>query len=175
MIQYLDDSYLQKTIETVVTPLLIAAQTAPKGRGVNTLTIISITGEDKYNLANQMDVTGDMLSANFFHRDAQNVRDAYAVVLIACNDAVRGLNCAYCGFESCELKPSGVPCVFNVVDLGIALGSAVSSAMQFKLDNRILYSAGRAAKDLNLFEKNMPIIFAIPLSISEKNIFFDRK
>jgi uncharacterized ferredoxin-like protein len=41
------------------------------------------------------------------------------------------------------------------------------------IDNRIMYSAGAAAMTLGLLEADLIVV--LPLSISEKNIFFDRK
>jgi uncharacterized ferredoxin-like protein len=43
-----------------------------------------------------------------------------------------------------------------------------------RLDSRVLFSAGWAAKKLGLLPE-VDTIFAIPLSVSSKNPFFDRK
>lgn len=174
MIRKLDSSVIEKIVENIGFQLIISAKTAPKARGINCLDMLLLSGDEKDNLSIVMDEIAEETSVDFFHRDADNIRKAQAVLLIACNDKVRGLQCRYCGFD-CDSKPQKTPCVFNTIDLGIALGSAVSTAMQLKVDNRILFSAGKAAIKLQLFEKNMPIVLAIPLSISEKNIFFDRK
>lgn len=66
-----------------------------------------------------------------------------------------------------------VPCVFDVTDLGIAVGSAVAIAADCRVDNRILYSAGVAAKELGFLD-DCAIIYAVPLSVNGKNIYFDR-
>lgn len=170
----LDQTTTEEIIKHVADRLMIAAKTAPKGRGVNCLDMILLTGKDKDDLSVAMDKIAKEESVQFFYRDADNIRQSQAVLLIACHSQVRGLNCGLCG-SLCDTKPEAVPCVFNVVDLGIALGSAVSTAMDLKVDNRIMYSAGKAAVKLKLFAENMPIAFAIPLSIDDKNIFFDRK
>ena len=175
MIQRLDNNFLKEKLAVITAPLLIAAQTAPKGRGINTLKIVLISEEEKDRLADKMDEIGQRISAPFFSRDAQNVRHSFAVMLIGTDNSTRGLNCGYCGYATCHEKPEKSPCVFNLTDLGIALGSTASSAMQMKIDNRILFSAGKAALELGFCGENMPIIFALPLSVSEKNIFFDRK
>jgi len=60
-----------------------------------------------------------------------------------------------------------------LVDLGIAVGSAVKTASFHNVDNRIMYRAGIAAKSLGMIESN--IAYGIPLSATGKNIFFDRK
>jgi uncharacterized ferredoxin-like protein len=166
MIRKFDTNWIEEHLSSLVSPLLIAAQTSPKGRGINTLEIVLVNGAEKDALADKMDEISQRISAPFFSRDAQNIRHCFAVILLSTDHSVRGLNCGYCGYACCEEKPDTSPCVFNVT---------VSTAMQLKLDNRILYSAGKAAGELGFFTKNMPIIFAIPLSVSEKNIFFDRK
>ncbi len=66
----------------------------------------------------------------------------------------------------------GPLCAFQLVDLGIALGVAAKMAGEFNIDNRLMYTAGAAAMKLGLMEADM--IIGLPLSISEKNIFFDR-
>jgi uncharacterized ferredoxin-like protein len=57
--------------------------------------------------------------------------------------------------------------------LGIALGSAVKLASELNVDNRIFYTVGAAAKKLNLLDSD--IIIGIPLSVTGKNIYFDRQ
>ena len=174
MIYKLNVSNTQKIIEEIGLQLMIAAKTAPKTRGKNSIEIIMLTDDDKCELAKIMDELSNTKSTEFFRRDAENVRNAQAVLLVAVDKEVKGLNCGYCGFN-CSEKPTTIPCVFNVIDLGIALGSVVSSAMHYKVDNRIMYSAGKAALKMQLFDKNMPISLAIPHDASKKNIFFDRK
>ena len=112
----------------------------------------------------------------FFLREADNVDPAQSVVLCVTRHAGLGLNCALCGYPSGSENRDGapsVPCVFDVTDLGIAVGSAVSVAAECRVDNRILYSAGVAARELGFLD-DCPIVYAVPLSVSGKNIFFDR-
>ena len=86
------------------------------------------------------------------------------------------LNCGFCGFKNCEeLKAKGGVCAYNSMDLGIALSSAVGIANQFHIDNRLMYSIGRASLELGLLDKDIKQAIGIPLSATGKNIFFDRK
>jgi len=62
--------------------------------------------------------------------------------------------------------------MLRLLDLGIALGSAVKTAQIHNVDNRIMYRAGAAAKRLGMMKSN--VIMGIPLSVSGKNIYFDR-
>jgi uncharacterized ferredoxin-like protein len=56
----------------------------------------------------------------------------------------------------------------------IKLLSAVSVAMDHRVDNRIMYSAGKAAIEAGLFGPEVKIAYGIPLSATGKNPFFDR-
>ena len=64
--------------------------------------------------------------------------------------------------------------VINAIDVGIAVGSACSVAANSRADTRVMFSAGMAAQRLDLLEGCRQVI-AIPVSISSKNPFFDRK
>jgi uncharacterized ferredoxin-like protein len=76
----------------------------------------------------------------------------------------------------CRETPfEGPNCTLRMTDLGIAVGSAVKTAQIHNVDNRIMYSAGVAARDMGLFSKDCTVVYAIPLSAKGKNIFFDRK
>ena len=66
-------------------------------------------------------------------------------------------------------------CIESAIDMGIAIGSAVSTASQLKVDNRVMLSIGLAALNLGLLGKDVKMIYGIPLSISGKNPFFDRR
>jgi uncharacterized ferredoxin-like protein len=113
-----------------------------------------------------------------FKRDADNCQSASAILLIGTKAKPIGLAfCSFCGYKDCSsLEKSKGICAYNSIDLGIAAGSAVSVASDFRVDNRIMYSAGKAAIDMNLFKnKNIRIALGIPLSCSGKNPFFDRQ
>ena len=120
-------------------------------------------------------------------------------------DAGLGLNCGACGYKSCaamgkEQKKNlestnhsksdsdgdsmsnsenasafiGPNCAIRAADLGIALGSAAKTAAMHNVDNRIMYSAGVGALKLGWLE-GCTTAYAIPLSASGKNLYFDRK
>lgn len=154
-----------------------AARTAPKAKGEDNILCCILTQEDKESLAQEMEHLGEALSYGFFLRDAQNVRESEAVVLIGTRYGERGLGagCSRCGFDGCSAcAQAGAICVYPPLDLGIALGAAVSVAADHRIDNRIMFSIGRAANALGLLE-GAPLIMGIPLSVSGKSPFFDRK
>ena len=87
----------------------------------------------------------------------------------------RSLNCKLCGVADCaSAGKGGISCAMAVNDLGIAVGSAASVAMDHRMDNRILFSAGVAALKLGLFPEKIKMCFGIPLAVTGKNVFFDR-
>lgn len=154
-----------------------AARTAPKAKGEDNILCCILTEEDKESLAQEMERLGEELCYGFFLRDAQNVRESEAVVLIGIRYGERGLGagCARCGFDGCSAcAQAGATCVYPPLDLGIALGAAVSVAADHRIDNRIMFSIGRAANALGLLN-GAPLIMGIPLSVSGKSPFFDRK
>lgn len=157
--------------------MMAAARTAPKGCGIDNLEIAMVTGGKTGRLAAKMREVGESSGRAFFLRDADNVDGSDAVVLIGAKPRVRKLNCGLCGFGTCARKESespATPCSFDVMDLGIAVGSAVSAAADRRVDNRVMYSAGVAAGELGMLEEST-IIIAIPLSCNGKSIYFDRK
>ena len=114
---------------------------------------------------------------NSFKRDAGNILNASYMVLLGTKIEPLHLKiCGMCGYINCDEKDEhpDVPCVFNTGDLGIAIGSAVSIAMDNRIDNRIMYTVGQAVKRMGLWPEEVKIIYGIPLSVSSKNVFFDR-
>ena len=106
--------------------------------------------------------------------DAENILAAECVVLIGTHDHTHGMNCGHCGFATCEERFEGVPCAINTVDVGIAIGSACAVAADHRVDTRVMFSAGLAAQQLDWLD-GCTRVFAIPVSASSKNPFFDRK
>jgi uncharacterized ferredoxin-like protein len=62
--------------------------------------------------------------------------------------------------------------VNSIVNLGIALGSAVKTASLLNVDNRIMYSIGVAARELKFIDAD--IVYGIPLAARSKSPYFDR-
>ncbi|MDL2235364.1 DUF2148 domain-containing protein [Christensenellaceae bacterium OttesenSCG-928-L17] len=156
-----------------------AARTAPKGKGFDNIYTLVLTGAEKDALAAKMHEVADREFGDkpiFFRRDAENLKAAQAVVLIGTKRVYAGLPfCSFCGFENCAAcKEAGAWCAFPMLDLGIALGSAAAVATDSRVDNRIMFSAGKVAAEMGYMEGDMRF-HAIPLSVSAKNVFFDRK
>lgn len=156
-----------------------AARTAPKAHGKDTIETLVLTGEDKDKLAKEMESLGYAQMGEkmntWYGRDANNVRQAGAVVFIGAKKQYRCVpHCGYCGFMDCgACREAGAGCAFAYVDLGIAVASAVRSAAAEQIDCRVMFSIGKTAMQLPFMEEDM-LWLGIPLSVSGKNIFFDR-
>ncbi|MCK9256088.1 MAG: ferredoxin [Bacteroidales bacterium] len=175
----LDKNSLTNSVVDLAKNIGIAIQTAPKGKGRDTLDFRIVSGkEDLEKIALKMEEISEKSGQKFFLRDANNLRESDAVIILATYIESLGLrNCGYCGKETCDNKNNfpDVPCAFNTIDLGIAIGSAVSKAADYRIDNRVMFSVGNAAKEMAMFDEKYKVIFAITLSASASNIYFDRK
>ena len=165
--------------------MLVSARTAPKAGGIDDITTVIVYGEEKEKIAAEMEKIAEERQIPGFTRDARNVHDSDVVVLIGVRGTKSfGLNCGGCGYKSCkefeetakELGQDfiGPNCIFKLLDLGIAIGSAVKTAGILNVDNRIMYRIGVAAKRLGMLPE-ASVIMGVPLSAKGKNIYFDRK
>ena len=168
--------------------MAVAARTAPKARGADAIETLIVFGADLDALGRAMEEHGENTSmSDVFKRDAGNVRKSLAVILVGLRDLRpkkmdQPLNCGGCGHIDCEgfLRAErkegkdfpGPVCMFQSMDLGIALSSACAVAARFHVDNRMMYTIGGAARKLGWMESQ--IIIGIPLSCTGKNIYFDR-
>jgi len=176
----LEEDIRKKALLDVAERMLIAARTAPKARGIDNLVISLVDDRQTIEaIASKMkDMVRAGIAQEYFVRDAGNILSAEALVFIGTKIKSTGLKyCGLCGFKNCDEKNEHPehPCVFNTGDLGIAIGSAVSVAMEARADNRIMYSAGIAVRDMKLLGEDVRIVYCIPLSSTGKNPFFDRK
>jgi len=166
--------------------MAVSARTAPKGRGEDSITTLILHGEDELErLAKAMEEryaeAGERLQ--FFKRNADDVRKSTAVLVIGVTGEPKKIeapiNCGACG-KSCQVTlkaqktdtgdARGPMCLFQGIDLGIALGSAVKDASNYNIDNRMMYSIGAAARRLKLIEADLAV--GIPLSATGKNVYF---
>lgn len=166
-----------EAVVRVAEEICLAARTAPKARGLDLLEIAVLKGSEIDRLSAKMKEIGTRENHNTFLRDSENIKSAQAIVLIGTRKKVLGLRyCSFCGYPGCdEAERAGAICAYNTGDLGIAVGSAVSVASDRRLDNRVMYSIGRAAIDLKLLGDKVVVAYGIPLSVLAKNPFFDRK
>lgn len=158
----------------VARQMMTAARTAPKGKGLDIIEVAMITEDEIQILSKYMVEMVAEHGMKFFLRDAENILNAECIVLIGTHQQAQGLNCGHCGYATCASRKEGVPCAINSVDVGIAIGSACATAADNRVDTRVMFSAGLAAQRLNWL-KGCTQVYAIPVSASSKNPFFDRK
>jgi len=154
-----------------------AARTAPKTRGIDNIQVVAIDNEkDKRTLIDKMHEIARLENRPSVARDAGNVEASPVIVVIAVQSNPAGLNCGFCGSATCdELKAKNGVCAFNSIDLGIAACSAVATAASLHVDTRIMFSIGKACLELKIFGEEATQALGIPLSITGKSPFFDRK
>ena len=170
-------------LKTVAELMEIAARTAPKTHGDDYVVTKTIEGSDVRALGEAMIVHGEKQGEtdprHGYLRDGRNTRDSDIVVLIGIKDAAApGFNCGACGSETCikintfDTDFQGPQCLFRVLDMGIALGSAVKMAGIMNIDNRIMYRTGLVAREAGFIDADY--VMGIPMSSRGKSIYFDR-
>ena len=177
-------SFERQSVIEVGRLMVVSARTAPKSGGQDDIVVSLVYEEEKDRLAVEMEKLAEERGEKWV-RDASNVKDSDAVVLIGVRGTKSmGLSCGACGYPTCEAFNEaekklggdfrGPLCHFKVLDLGIALSSAVKTASLLNVDNRIMYRVGAAAMRLKMLPE-ADVIMGIPLSARGKNLYFDRK
>ena len=167
----------QQAALQVVELMAAAARTAPKTRGIDNIRVLAIEDDaTKQQLMAKMQAIAAAENRPSLARDAGNLEGVRAILVIGAESNPSKLNCGFCGQPTCEALESvhGV-CAFNAIDLGIATCSAAALAAQCHVDTRVMFSIGRACLDLGWFDPKVKQALGIPLSVTGKNPFFDRK
>lgn len=153
--------------------MMNAARTAPKTKGNDLLEVALVSGSDIHSLSEEMKRVAADENRPGMMRNADNILRGDALLLVGVRPQPMGLNCAHCGFPNCAAKPADVACVFNPMDVGIALGSACALAADLRLDTRIMYTAGIVAQRLGWLP-GCRYVQAVAISATSKSPFFDR-
>jgi uncharacterized ferredoxin-like protein len=177
------ETAVQNGIEAVAQMMAIAATTAPKTSGQDHIRTMILTGDSVKELGEAMVAYGARTHKGNFARDGENVVRSAVVVLIGieAEPPTLGLDCGACGFPDCstleaqermDVEFAGPTCAYKMLDMGIALGSAVKTASLFNVDNRIMYRIGAVARDMGLVDWDF--VMGVPLSVTAKSIYYDR-
>jgi uncharacterized ferredoxin-like protein len=174
----MDNSDMERVVRRVAEQMVIAAITAPKARGINNI-FTAILDREQIKLVSEHlhKMVSERGFPPFFARDANNILNAQQMVIIGTRIKSNGLPaCGLCGYPDCKAKDEHPeqPCAYNTGDLGIAIGSAVSRAADYRVDNRVMFTVGKAIVEMQMLGKEVKIAYGIPLSVSGKNPFFDR-
>ena len=177
---YTSETIEKEAVFEVAMLMAAAARTAPKAKGVDNILTMIVDGAEKDAIAaeqRRIGEGGEGAGYAAFARDAGCIDSSDYVVLLAVRDNPAGLPfCSSCGFETCAAcAAAGAACVFNISDLGTAACSACAVASHHRIDNRLMFTAGLAAKNIGLFETDIRMCYGIPVSAKGKNIYYDRK
>ena len=170
-----EEDIRKESLKNMAEKILISARTAPKAKGIDNLAMAYV---DKDVIEIISDKMKEMYEINklpeTFINDSKNILSADILVLIGTKiNPIYVTHCGLCGFKDCNEKnkyPNN-PCAYNTGDLGIAIGSAVSVAMDARVDNRIMRTVGKAVQQLKLLGEDIKIVYGIPLSSNGKNPF----
>ncbi|MDD3654474.1 MAG: DUF2148 domain-containing protein [Desulfotomaculaceae bacterium] len=171
---------MKDALRMVADLMALSACTAPKTLGQDFVSARVISGDELNKLADAMERYGEEKGLVNFDRDAESIRASTALLLLSLeHPEPAGLNCGNCGYGQCsKLKstadsPSGMHlCVWRVLDLGIALGSAAKTAGLLNADNRIMGRPGTVAREIGMIKGEL--VIGIPISATSKSIYFDR-
>jgi len=168
-------------LDVVAQLMALSARTAPKARGEDFIEVKLLSVEERERLGRAMIEEGERGSGNFI-RDGKNVMDSDGLVLIGLKEhRSGGTNCNGCGFGDCKSFDDrektdgayrGPNCTLRLIDLGIAVGSAVKMASLLNADNRVMFRAGAIARREGMMESD--VVIGIPISATGKSIYFDR-
>lgn len=176
----------------------IAAITAPKSGGQLFLkgakpfieTVIVHERETLTHLAEWLRARGKKLKDPIWYRDADTAEKLDLVLFIGLVKAYPPLyDCGACGYATCaeflraapghkagnweEWDFPGPVCQLRCIDLGIAVGSAAKIASMNNVDARCQTRIASAARHLEIIQANIAV--ALSMSVTHKNIFFDKK
>jgi uncharacterized ferredoxin-like protein len=177
-----------------------AAMTSPKSGGQLFLKgakpfIETVIVEDKetfQRLANWLRERGTKLREPIWFRDADTAEKLDLVLFIGLAKWYPPqYDCGACGFPTCaeftknapkhrlnvagaqEWEFPGPICQIRCIDLGIAVGSAAKIASMNNIDTRCQTRIAGAARHLGVIQADLAV--ALSMSVSHKNIFFDKK
>jgi uncharacterized ferredoxin-like protein len=176
----------------------VAAMTAPKSGGQLFLkgskpfieTVIVEDRDTLGRLAEWMRAQGTKLREAIWFRDADTSEKLDLVLFIGLAKWYPPVyDCGACGYGTCaeflvaakkhhtseaeNWQFSGPICQLRAVDLGIAVGSAAKLAAMNNVDCRCQTRIAGAARHLGIIEADLAV--ALSMSVTHKNIFFDKK
>lgn len=176
----------------------VAAMTAPKSggqlfsKGAKPFieTVIVEDREILNRLAAWLRERGTRLKAPIWFRDAETAEKLDLVLFIGLAKWYPPVyDCGACGYATCaeflrareHQKPEGIEdwefpgpiCQLRCIDLGVAVGSAAKIASINNVDARCQTRIAAAARHLGIIQADMAV--ALSMSVSHKNIFFDRR
>lgn len=173
MARFQSEEMEREAVRVAAGMMAVSARTAPKAAGIDRIQTLILDGDDLQLLASAMEekFQSKAVPLQGFPSNAEQVRQSSAVMLIGVTGEPKRMappvNCGACGHNTCEefVKSGkregedfrGPLCIWQSIDLGVALGSAVKMASELNVDNRIMYTVGAAARKLKLMDADLII------------------
>ncbi len=187
----------QDALRQVAKLCAVSAMTAPKSGGQLFLqgakpfieTVILEDRDTLHRLAEWLRARGTQLKKPIWFRDADTAEKLDLVLFIGLAKWYPPLyDCGACGYATCaeflraapkhhgegseDWEFPGPVCQLRCIDLGIAVGSAAKTASLNNIDARCQTRLAAAARHLGVIEADLAV--ALSMSVSHKNIFFDK-
>ncbi len=168
---------MEKGVDIIAKLMSISAITAPKAEDISFIDIQPLDEAEKEILAEELFQMAE--EDEEYSHIGEIIIESDKVILMGLNEHPPfGLDCQACGFKDCDefskIKKEdifkGPNCAYRLLDLGIAIGSALKTADYNNVEADILIKAGLAAKNIGLSTSN--IVMAVPIYLQGSNIFF---
>jgi uncharacterized ferredoxin-like protein len=188
---------IMEALRQVAKLCAISAITAPKSGGQLFLRgakpfIETVIVEERVTLdrlATWLRERGKKLKAPIWFRDADAAEKMDLVLFIGLTKWYPPTyDCGACGYATCaeflrarehnksadseDWEFPGPVCQIRCIDLGVAMGSAAKTAAMNNVDARCQTRIAAAARHLGIIESDVAV--ALSMSVSHKNIFFDK-
>ena len=187
-----------ETLQQVAKLYAVASMTSPKSGGQLFLkgskpfieTVVVDDQETLARLAGWLRERGNKLKDAIWFRDANTAEKLDLVLFIGLAKWYPPVyDFGACGYATCaeflrarehnktegseDWEFPGPVCQLRCVDLGIAVGSAAKVASLHNIDCRCQTRIAAAARHLGIIQSDLAV--ALSMSVSHKNIFFDKK
>ncbi len=164
-------------VDLIAKLMTISATTAPKAEDLSFVEIQPLDEAEKEILVEELFQMAE--EDEEYSHIGEIISESDKVMLLGLEEHPPfGLDCKACGFKDClefsKVKTEhifqGPNCVYRILDLGIAIGSALKTADAHNVRADILIKAGLAAKHIGLSTSN--IVMAVPIYIQGSDSFF---
>jgi uncharacterized ferredoxin-like protein len=192
------EDVVRRSIRRAAELCSVAAITAPKSGGQLFLrgskpfleTVIVDDAETRRRLAEWLRERGRRLDQPIWLRDAETAERTELHLFLGLAQWYPPVyDCGACGYPTCaefldararyqkkagseDWEFAGPICQLRCVDLGIAVGSAAKVATLHNIDARCQTRVAAAARHLGLIRADLAV--SLSMSVSHKNVFFDR-
>lgn len=164
---------MEDSIEIISNLMAISAKSAPKSLGESYLEITLLDKAEKEILTEEMFQMSDELNDDSYGAEGEIIRESAKVIIIGLKEhPPLELDCRACGFEDCDdfsenqIKGifEGPNCVFHLIDMGMAVGSAIDTAHMHDIKSKISLKGGLAAKNVGMSSSKVCVALMIDLS-----------